>query len=57
LVVALWPTSLDEPAGEEVLRRAVVGYAASDALIVTSELGNHPDTHSRGWSTTATTFM
>jgi GAF domain-containing protein len=38
LVVALWPTGLDEPSGEEVLRRAVVGYAASDALIVTSEL-------------------
>jgi sugar diacid utilization regulator len=38
VVVALWPTSLHEPPGEEVLRRAVVGYAASGALVVTSDL-------------------
>lgn len=38
LVVALWPSGLDEPSAEETLRRAVVGYAASSALVVTSEL-------------------
>ncbi|WP_329240227.1 helix-turn-helix domain-containing protein [Actinoallomurus sp. NBC_01490] len=38
LVVALWPVDLDQPSGEETLRRAVVGHAGSSALVVTSEL-------------------
>ncbi|MCD2114868.1 helix-turn-helix domain-containing protein [Rhodococcus rhodochrous] len=38
LVVALWPTDLDKPAGEETLQRAVLGHAASRALVMTSDL-------------------
>ncbi|WP_020497348.1 helix-turn-helix domain-containing protein [Sciscionella marina] len=38
LVVALWPTSLDAPSGEETLRRAVVGHAGSSALVMKSEI-------------------
>jgi len=38
LVVALWPTEFDGPPAEETLRRAIRGYAASSALLVTSDI-------------------
>ncbi|WP_280460041.1 helix-turn-helix domain-containing protein [Nocardia carnea] len=38
LVIALWPTDLDEPSGEKTLRRALLGHAASRALVMTSDL-------------------